>query len=128
MDDYATHETKPIRGRFAKHPRWHVHFTPTGASWINQVERIFALLTFPYCAFKTRMGLPSRLRRVSHICSRCGIVCQGQCVQNAVYPAIGGFDAPICDIALAGIVHAKQDSLARILSLLLHKSEGARLA
>jgi hypothetical protein len=29
----------------AKRQRWHVHFTPTGASWINQVERFFALLT-----------------------------------------------------------------------------------
>ncbi|MDB5368900.1 MAG: hypothetical protein JWP20_458, partial [Roseomonas sp.] len=28
-----------------KRPRWHVHFTPTGASWINQVERFFALIT-----------------------------------------------------------------------------------
>jgi len=29
----------------AKRPRWHVHFTPTSASWINQVERFFALIT-----------------------------------------------------------------------------------
>ena len=33
------------RNWFAKRPRWHVHFTPTWASWINQVERFFALLT-----------------------------------------------------------------------------------
>ena len=45
MDNYATHRTKPIRDWLAKRPRWHVHFTPTGASWINQVERFFALLT-----------------------------------------------------------------------------------
>ena len=45
MDNYATHKTKPIRDWFAKRPRWHVHFTPTSASWINQVERFFALLT-----------------------------------------------------------------------------------
>ena len=45
MDNYATHKTKPIRDWLAKRPRWHVHFTPTGASWINQVERFFALLT-----------------------------------------------------------------------------------
>jgi transposase len=43
--NYATHKTKPIRDWLAKRPRWHVHFTPTGASWINQVERFFALLT-----------------------------------------------------------------------------------
>ena len=34
-----------VHGRLTAHPRWHVHFTPTGASWINQVERFFALLT-----------------------------------------------------------------------------------
>ena len=45
MDDYGTHKTKLIRNWFAKRPRWHVHYTPTSASWINQVERFFALLT-----------------------------------------------------------------------------------
>jgi len=45
MDNLATHKTKAIRDWFARHPRWHVHFTPTSASWINQVERFFALLT-----------------------------------------------------------------------------------
>jgi transposase len=45
MDNYAAHKTKPIRDWLAKRPRRHVHFTPTGASWIKQVERFFALLT-----------------------------------------------------------------------------------
>lgn len=45
MDNDATHKTKAIRDWFAKRPRWHAHFTPTSASWINQVERFFALLT-----------------------------------------------------------------------------------
>ena len=45
MDNYATHKTKPVRDWFAKRPRWHVHFTPTSASWVNQVERFFALIT-----------------------------------------------------------------------------------
>jgi transposase len=45
MDNYGTHKTKPICNWFAKRPRWHVHFTPTSASWLNQVERFFALLT-----------------------------------------------------------------------------------
>ena len=45
---WTTHPaTRPssIRDWFAKRPRWHVHYTPTSASWINQVERFFALLT-----------------------------------------------------------------------------------
>jgi len=45
MDNYATHKTKLVRDWFAKRPRWHVHYTPTSASWINQVERFFACLT-----------------------------------------------------------------------------------
>ncbi|MEO8724193.1 MAG: IS630 family transposase [Sphingobium sp.] len=45
MDNYATHKTQIIRDWLAKRPRWHVHFTPTSASWVNQVERFFAILT-----------------------------------------------------------------------------------
>ena len=45
MDNYGTHKTSGIRNWFARHPRFHVHFTPTSASWLNQVERWFATLT-----------------------------------------------------------------------------------
>ena len=44
-DNYATHKTELIRNWLAKRPRWHVHLTPTSSSWLNQVERFFALLT-----------------------------------------------------------------------------------
>jgi transposase len=44
-DNYATHKTKIIRDWLVKRPCWHVHFTPTSASWVNQIERFFALLT-----------------------------------------------------------------------------------
>lgn len=45
MDNYATHKTPLIRNWLVKRPRWHVHLTPTSASWLNQVERFFALIT-----------------------------------------------------------------------------------
>jgi transposase len=45
MDNASSHKTKLIRAWFAKRPSWHVHFTPTSSSWLNQVERFFALLT-----------------------------------------------------------------------------------
>jgi transposase len=45
VDNYATHKTPLIQRWLAKRPRYHMHFTPTGASWLNQVERWFALLT-----------------------------------------------------------------------------------
>jgi transposase len=44
-DNYATHNTPEIRTWLARHPRFRVHFTPTGSSWMNQVERWFGLLT-----------------------------------------------------------------------------------
>ncbi len=44
-DNYGTHKTPAIRAWLAKHPRFHMHFTPTGSSWINQVERWFGFLT-----------------------------------------------------------------------------------
>ena len=45
MDNYATHKTAVIKAWLARRPHYHVHFTPTSASWINQVERWFAELT-----------------------------------------------------------------------------------
>jgi transposase len=45
LDNYATHKTPAIRRWLAAHPRFVLHFTPTGASWLNLVERWFAELT-----------------------------------------------------------------------------------
>ena len=45
MDNYATHKTPKVRRWFQKRPRYHVHFTPTGSSWINQIERWFGKIT-----------------------------------------------------------------------------------
>src|SRR6476646_468312 len=44
-DNYGTHKTPAIKTWLAAHPRFHMHFTPTYSSWINQVERWFAYLT-----------------------------------------------------------------------------------
>jgi len=48
MDNYGTHKTLSIRHWLTRHPRFQVHFTPTSASWLNQVERWFATLTQKY--------------------------------------------------------------------------------
>jgi transposase len=45
LDNYATHKTPKIHKWLAKRPRYHLHFTPTGGSWVNGVERWFGLLT-----------------------------------------------------------------------------------
>lgn len=45
LDNYGTHKTPAVRRWFAKRPRYHLHFTPTYASWLNLVERLFAEVT-----------------------------------------------------------------------------------
>jgi transposase len=45
MDNYETHKVNKVRTWLARHPRYHVHFTPTSASWLNLVERLFAEVT-----------------------------------------------------------------------------------
>jgi transposase len=45
VDNYATHKHPTVRKWLTKHPRFHVHFTPTSASWLNMVERFFRDLT-----------------------------------------------------------------------------------
>lgn len=45
LDNAATHETKLVHDWLMKRPPWHLHFTPTSASWLNMVEGWFALLS-----------------------------------------------------------------------------------
>lgn len=45
LDNSSTHKSPPIQRWLAKRPHYHLHFTPTSASWLNQVERWFAALT-----------------------------------------------------------------------------------
>jgi transposase len=58
LDNYTTHKTPLIHRWLLRHPRFHLHFTPTYSSWINQVERWFADLT------------QKQLRRGSHRSTR----------------------------------------------------------
>ena len=45
LDNYATHKQPKVQAWLAKRPRYHLHFTPTSASWLNQVERWFGLIS-----------------------------------------------------------------------------------
>lgn len=45
LDNYATHKTPAVKRWFLRHPEYHLHFTPTSGSWLNQVERFFARIT-----------------------------------------------------------------------------------
>src|SRR3954451_1587156 len=65
LDNYATHKTRLIQRWLVKRPRFHLHFTPTGTSWINQVERWFALLTekrLRRSAFRSTQELEAAIR------------------------------------------------------------------
>ena len=44
MDNYATHKTPKIQQWLLRHPRYHIHFTPTNSSWLNLVESFFSLV------------------------------------------------------------------------------------
>jgi transposase len=45
LDNYGTHKTPSVKRWFERHPEYHLHFTPTSGSWLNQVERFFAQIT-----------------------------------------------------------------------------------
>ena len=45
LDDYATHKHPDVKAWLTKHPRFHLHFTPTSSSWLNLVERWFREIT-----------------------------------------------------------------------------------
>ena len=62
MDNYATHKTVAVRNWLARRPHYHVHFTPTSASWINQVERWFAELTRK----QLRRGVQTSIRQLEN--------------------------------------------------------------
>ena len=66
MDNYATHKHPKVRAWFARRPRFHVHFTPTYASWLNQAERWFGIITqraIKRGSFKSVKELTTRINR-----------------------------------------------------------------
>jgi transposase len=73
MDNYATHKTPAIRRWLAKRPRFHVHFTPTSASWINLVERWLATLTAKQIrrgTFRSTLQLETTIKDCIEICNQ----------------------------------------------------------
>lgn len=65
-DNYATHKHPKVRAWLARRPRYHLHYTPTYASWLNQVERWFGLITQQAIrrgSFKSVPDLVSRIKR-----------------------------------------------------------------
>lgn len=70
LDNAATHKTPLIHRWLAQRPRYHLHFTPTSASWLNMVEGWFALLTWRQLrrgAFRSTQALEAAIRRYIEI-------------------------------------------------------------
>lgn len=65
LDNYGTHKTPAVRRWFARHPRYHLHFTPTYASWLNLVERLFAELANKQIKRGSHRSVPA-LERAIH--------------------------------------------------------------
>jgi transposase len=66
MDNYGTHKTPSIQAWLARRPRFHVHFTPTSASWLNQVERWFSTLTQRYLRRSTHRSTRELEQALKH--------------------------------------------------------------
>ncbi len=64
LDNYGTHTHPQARKWFAAHPRYHLHFTPTGASWLNLVERWFAEITRKRIRRGTFRSVPELIRAI----------------------------------------------------------------
>jgi putative transposase len=64
VDNYATHKHPKVRAWLARRPRWRLHFTPTYASWLNQVERFFALITQRAIRRGSFVSVPDLIRKI----------------------------------------------------------------
>ena len=65
LDNYGTHKTARVRRWLASHPRFHVHFTPTSASWLNLVERWFAEITRKRIRRGTFRSVPELIKAIN---------------------------------------------------------------
>ena len=72
-DNYATHKTPEVKKWLLRHPRFHLHFTPTSSSWMNLVERWFAELTnrkLRRSAHRSVTELEADIRTLAAYCRR----------------------------------------------------------
>ena len=64
LDHYATHKHPKVRAWLARHPRFHLHFTPPASSWLNLVERFFADLTADVVREGSFESVPALVRAI----------------------------------------------------------------
>lgn len=66
VDNYATHSHRKVKAWLASRPRWHMHFIPTYSSWLNQVERFFALITDKAIRRGSFTSVAQLVQRIDH--------------------------------------------------------------
>ena len=64
VDNYATHKQPAVKQWLAKHPRFHIHFTPTSSSWLNMIERFFRDLTQKRLRRGTFISVPNLISAI----------------------------------------------------------------
>lgn len=75
-DNYGTHNHPKIKAWLASRPRWHMHFIPTYSSWLNQVERFFALITDKAIRRGSFASVKQLVQRIDHFVAAYNKNCQ----------------------------------------------------
>lgn len=76
VDNYATHSHPKVKSWLATRPRWHMHFIPTYSSWLNQVERFFALITDKAIRRGSFTSVKQLIQRIDHFVSHYNESCK----------------------------------------------------
>jgi putative transposase len=76
VDNYATHSHPKVKAWLAARPRWHMHFIPTYSSWLNQVERFFAIITDKAIRRGSFKSVAQLIKRIDHFVSHHNANCK----------------------------------------------------
>jgi putative transposase len=76
VDNYATHSHPTIKAWLVSRPRWHLHFIPTYSSWLNQIERFFALITDKAIRRGSFTSVKQLVQRIDHFVTHHNANCQ----------------------------------------------------
>lgn len=76
LDNYGTHKHAKVKAWLAARPRWQVHFVPTYSSWLNMVERFFALITDKAIRRGSFASVRELIRKIDHFVSHYNQSCR----------------------------------------------------
>jgi putative transposase len=75
VDNYSTHKHTKVKAWLARRPHWHIHFTPTYSSWLNMVERFFALITEKAIRRGSFSSVKDLVHKIDHFVSQYNKTC-----------------------------------------------------